>query len=102
MFEVDKEYVGEVDDGTPGGGICIDWDDERRKNGMEEGVSRFEDGPLRIEEDGLRGICWGTGGTEAVRFVLELDAVSGRLRTRRSGVFEVVIGGGADAGGEIG
>lgn len=57
------------------------------------------DGPLRIEDEGLRGICWGTGGREAVRFVLELDAVSGRLRG--SGVFGLVIGG-ADTGGEIG
>lgn len=71
----------------------MDWDDERRKNGIEDGVSRLVDGPLRIDDDGLRGICWGTGGREAVRFVLELDAVSGRLGMRRSGVFEVVIGG---------
>lgn len=37
-----------------------------------------------------------------MRFVLELDAVSGRLGTRRSGVLEVEMGGGTDAGGETG
>ena len=34
--------------------------------------------------------------------MLELEAVAGRLGTRRSGVFEVEIGGGAEAGGETG
>lgn len=57
VFDVDEEYVGEVDDGTPGGGSCMDWDDERRKNGIEDGVSRFVDGPLCIENDGLSGVC---------------------------------------------
>jgi hypothetical protein len=95
------EYVGDVD-GMLGGGICINCEDERRKNGIEDGVRRLVDGPLRMEDDGLSGICEGMGGIDAVRFVLELDAVSGRLGTRRSGVFEAEIGGGADAGGEAG
>lgn len=34
--------------------------------------------------------------------MLELEAVSGRLGKRRSGVFDVDMGGGAEAGGEIG
>ena len=96
-----EEYVGEVE-GMFGGGICIDCEDDRRKKGIDDGVNRLVEGPLRIDEDGLRGICWGTGGTDAVRFVLELDAVSGRLGTRRSGVLDEVDSGGADAGGEIG
>ena len=52
-----------------------------------------------MEDDGLRGAWLGTGGTDAVRFVLALEAVSARLGTRRSGVFELVMGGGADGGG---
>lgn len=44
----------------------------------------------------------GIGGTEAVKLVLALDAVSERLGTNRSGVFELVTGGGAEAGGEMG
>lgn len=84
--------------GTLGGGTCIDCDDDRRKKGIDDGVSRFVDGLRRTEPDGLRGPLCGRGGT----FVLALDAVSVRLATRRSGVFEVVIDGGREALGEAG
>ena len=43
-------------------GNCIDWDEDRRKNGMEEGVSRF-DCPRRTDDVGLRGP--GCGGANA-------------------------------------
>ena len=46
-WELD-EYVGEVE-GTPGGGICMDCDDERRKKGIDDGVNRLVEGPRRIE-----------------------------------------------------
>lgn len=35
----------------------MDCEDERRKNGIEDGVRRFDDGPLRIEDEGLNGAC---------------------------------------------
>lgn len=54
-WELD-EYVGEAE-GTPGGGICMDCDDDRRKNGIDDGVNRLVEGPLRMEDEGLRGIC---------------------------------------------
>jgi hypothetical protein len=37
--KVGEDDVGSVDDA----GMCIDWEDERRKNGMEEGVRRLCD-----------------------------------------------------------
>lgn len=40
--------MGEEDDGTPGAGICMDWEDERRKNGIDDGVSRLLDGPSTL------------------------------------------------------
>lgn len=39
------------------GGSCMDWEEERRKNGIDDGVSRFDDGPRLIDEDGLSGVC---------------------------------------------
>lgn len=72
--------VGEIDEFVAE--ACTDCEDDRRKKGMEEGVKRLVEGPRRIEEDGLSGVCWGTGGSDAVRFVLPLDAVSGRLGER--------------------
>lgn len=65
-------------------------------------MRRLDDGPRRMEDEGLSGVCCGSGGTDAVRFVLELDAVSGLLGTRRSGLFDEVMGGGAEAGGDTG
>jgi hypothetical protein len=34
---------------------CVDCEDDRRKNGIEDGVSRFPDAPRRSEDDGLMG-----------------------------------------------
>ena len=48
-------------------------------------MSRLEDGPLRRDDEGLRGAWTGT-------FVLALEAVSERLGTVRSGVCEVTDG----------
>lgn len=57
-------YVGEVEERTPlVGGICIDWEDERRKNGIEEGVNRFE-WLRRTEEEGLSGPGGGAARVE--------------------------------------
>ena len=58
-----------------------------------------------MEDEGLRGTCCGTGGIEAVKFVLELDDVAGRLGAKCSGLFEDEIGGGGadeDAEGDTG
>ena len=43
--------------GMPGGGTCIDCDDDRLKKGIEEGVRRFVDGFRRMDDDGLSGAC---------------------------------------------
>lgn len=51
-----EEYVGELG-GIFAGGICMDWDDERRKKGIEDGVRRFVEAPRLIDEEGLRGVC---------------------------------------------
>lgn len=95
---VEVDWVGDEDDGrTPEGGNCIDCEEERRKNGIDDGVRRLVDGPRRIDDEGLRGALLGRGGIEAVKLVLALEAVSDRLGTNRSGVFDVVIGRGAGA-----
>ena len=67
---------------------------------MEDGVRRFVDAPRRMDEEGLRGMFWGKGGIDAVKFVLALEAVSDRLGTKRSGVLGVMAGG-AEAGAPI-
>ena len=86
----------------PCAGICTLCEDDRRKKGIEDGVSRLLDGPLLSEDEGLRGACWGIGGAGAVRFVLELDAVSGRLGARWSGLLESASGSGTDMAGDMG
>lgn len=66
---------------------CIDWDEERRKNGMDDGVKRL-DCPRRIDEEGLMAPC--TVRPELV-FTLALESVPARLgMATRSGVFEEV------------
>lgn len=74
--------VGEDDDSSDDLGYeavddaCIDWEDDRRKNGMALGVN------LRVVDDllGLRGVLEGGGGAavECV-CVLALEAVPVRL-----------------------
>jgi hypothetical protein len=61
------EVVGEVESGIVLEGKWIDCDEERRKNGMEEGVRRFDDvEPWCTEEVGLNDV----GGGSDVAFVL--------------------------------
>lgn len=75
----EEEKVGDPASGiTVDAGICIDCDDERRKNGIEEGVSRLCDCPRRTEELGLRGAGWGTASADVV-WVLALDSVPALL-----------------------
>lgn len=66
------------------GGTCIDCEDERRKNGIEDGVNRL-DCVRRTDDEGLRGSA-AAGIADAVLLVLALDPVPDRL-TPRSGVF---------------
>lgn len=67
------------------GGTCIDWEDERRKKGIDDGVNRF-DWPRLTEDVGLIGPVGG-----AAKLVLALESVPERLDLRpRSGVLEVV------------
>lgn len=67
-------------------GTCIDCEEERRKNGMEEGVKRF-DGLRRTDEVGLSGPGCGGDSAEVVLLVLALESVPVRLATGpRSGV----------------
>lgn len=47
------------------GGTCMDWEEERRKNGIEEGVSRF-DWVRRTDDDGLRGLMGGADKADVV------------------------------------
>lgn len=55
------EVVGDVEFGTALEGKWIDCDEERRKNGMEEGVRRFDDvEPWCTEEVGLNGAGGGS------------------------------------------
>lgn len=62
-------------------------------------MSRLVDGLRRTDPDGLSGALCGSGGGT---LVLALEAVSVRLVTRRSGVLEVTIDGGAGLLGEAG
>lgn len=81
--------VGEVDVGIAFvGGICILWEEERRKNGMDDGVRRL-DCCLRIDEAGLRG-AFCRADNPAV-LLLPLEPVPGRLGNpfSRSGVLAV-------------
>lgn len=63
--DADVEKVG--DSGTAWGtegGTYIDWDDERRKKGIDDGVRRRDECPRRTELAGLRGWSdgpWGDG-----------------------------------------
>lgn len=76
---------GDADLGAAPGGTCIDWDDERRKKGMDDGVSRLDE-PRWSEDDGLSGPWLGARPVLSAWFVLWLDAVSGRLGAVCSGV----------------
>jgi hypothetical protein len=80
---VGDEDVAGADDGCS----CMDWDDDRRKKGIEEGVRRFEELPRRTEDVGLRGSCWGASAV-AGWCVLPLESVPDRLPIPPSGVFE--------------
>ena len=67
-YDVD-DVVGGVELGIALEGKCMDCDEDRRKNGMEEGVRRFDDAePWCIEEVGLNG----AGGGSEVVLVLAL------------------------------
>lgn len=59
--------------------MCIEFDEERRKKGMDDGVSFLD--VVRLAE-GLKGVCSGP----AVPRVLALDAVSARLGASLSGL----------------
>lgn len=84
--------AGEDVVGEPGTGsgmdaeMCIDCDDERRKNGIEDGVSRLCECPLLIEPVGLSGAPEGTARAEVVP-MLTLDSVPALLGSL-SGVFD--------------
>ena len=81
-----EESVGDTElVGMPGGGTCIDCEDDRLKKGIDDGVRRFVDVFRRIDEDGLSGIFCGRGGTLVLA---PLEAVPVRLDTKRSGVFD--------------
>lgn len=56
-----EEVVGDVESGIVLEGKWMDCDEERRKNGMEEGVRRFDDvEPWCAEEVGLKGAGGGS------------------------------------------
>lgn len=64
-YDVD-EVVGDVEFGIALDGKWMDCDEERRKNGMEDGVRRFDDvEPWCVEEVGLNG----AGGGNEVALV---------------------------------
>jgi hypothetical protein len=69
---------GDVEGGTMGGGTCIDCEEERLKNGIEDGVNLLD--CVRWADDEVAGIA------DVVLLVLSLDPVPDRLRPR-SGVF---------------
>jgi hypothetical protein len=49
------EGVGDAGAAGAIGGNCMEWEDDRLKKGIDEGVNRFEEGPARLkEDDGLR------------------------------------------------
>lgn len=56
-------------------------------DGIDEGVSRFEEGAFLIDDDGLRGACGARVGT----LVLALEVVP--QLAERSGVREIAPGG---------
>jgi hypothetical protein len=57
-FRPGDKTVGDVPFCSPELCTCGVCDDERRKNGIEDGVSRL-DAPRRREDDGLSGVCAG-------------------------------------------
>lgn len=68
--------VGDEEERVPfEGGSCIDWEDDRRKKGIEDGVNRFE-WLRRMDEVGLSAPA---GGAERADAVLALESVPGRL-----------------------
>ena len=71
------EYVGEVDIAVVAkeGGICIDCDEDRRKNGIDDGVRRLLDDSLCDLDDGLLWTVPMSRWVADAWFVLPLDAV---------------------------
>lgn len=61
------------------GDMCIEFDDDRRKKGIDDGVSFLD--VVRLA-DGLKGVCSSGAGPR----VLALDPVSDRLGASRSGL----------------
>lgn len=84
--------VGEADDGMGlEAAMWTLWDEDRLKNGIEDGVRRLDWWRL-TEEAGLSGVFWALDGIEVV-VLLTLEPVPGRLEAfSRSGVLEAKPG----------
>lgn len=72
-YDVD-DVVGDAEPGIALDGKWMDWEEERRKKGMEEGVRRFDGAGAWCTEDvGLSGAC---GGSEVIlTLVLAEDSI---------------------------